>query len=68
MDGNNPKGKPVCKLVGTSGNVFAIIGTVAQALKAAGQHAEAKAFTAKAFAAGSYSAVLALCHDYVEVR
>jgi hypothetical protein len=44
--------KPNCKLVGTDGNVFAIIGTVSRTLKRAGQ---------------PYDDVLALCWEYVEV-
>ncbi len=60
--------KPACKLVGTDGNVFAIIGRVKQALRKAGQDARASEFVQKAFAARSYDEVLALCCDYVDVR
>jgi hypothetical protein len=60
--------KPTCKLVGTNGNVFVIIANVCRALKAAGLPDRAKEFTAKAFKAGSYDAVLALCFDYVDVE
>lgn len=60
--------KPICKLVGTDGNVFAIIANVCRVLKAAGLPDRAKEFTAKAFKAGSYDAVLALCFDYVDVE
>lgn len=59
---------PPCKLVGTDGNVFAIIGRVKQALKKAGQNDRASEFVQKAFAARSYDEVLAICMDYVEVR
>jgi hypothetical protein len=59
--------KPKCKLSGTDGNVFAIIGSVSSCLRRAGLGAAAKEFTAKAFNAGSYEAVLALCCEYVEV-
>lgn len=59
--------KPECKLVGTDGNVFAIIGAVSAALKKAGQRVQAKEFTEKAFKAGSYDEVLVLTMDYVEV-
>jgi len=60
--------KPPCKLVGTDGNVFAVIGRVKQALKKAGQDEQASEFVQKAFAAKSYDEVLALCMDYVDVR
>jgi hypothetical protein len=62
----NPK--PICKLVGTDGNVFAVIGKVSSALKKAGQEDQASEFTAKAFQAGSYDEVLQLVMEYVEVR
>ena len=60
--------KPPCKLTGTDGNVFAIIGRVREALRAAGQTGKAVEFTSLAFAAGSYDAVLRLCFEYVEVE
>ena len=60
--------KPKCQLVGTDGNVFAIIGSVSKALKRAGLSDQAKAFTDAAFAAGSYDEVLQLCFKYVEVE
>jgi len=60
--------KPACKLVGTDGNVFSIIGRVKRALKKAGQEDRAREFVEKAFCAGSYDEVLRLCMDYVEVR
>lgn len=55
------------QLSGTDGNVFAIIGRVKQALERAGHREEAKAFTAAAFRAESYDAVLVLCMQTVEV-
>ena len=60
--------KPACKLVGTDGNVFSIIGRVKHALKQAGQDDRAREFVEKAFRAGSYDEVLRLCMDFVEVR
>jgi hypothetical protein len=60
--------KPICKLVGTDGNVFSIIGNVSRVLKRAGQADKAKEFTEKAFKAGSYDEVLTMLHDYVEVE
>ena len=60
--------KPICKLVGEDGNVFNIIGRVSKTLKSAGLSDKAKEFTTKAFAAGSYDAVLNLCDDYVTIE
>ena len=58
----------IVRITGTNGNVFAIIGKVAQALKQAGQKDQAKEFTNKAFSAKSYDDVLRLCFEYVEVN
>ena len=60
--------KPTVKLIGEDGNVFLIIGRVAQALKRAGQADKAKEFQTKAMSSGSYDEVLALLSDYVEVE
>ncbi len=60
--------KPACRLVGTDGNVFAIIGRVQKALKKAGLECRASEFARRAFAATSYDEVLTLCMDYVDVR
>ena len=60
--------KPTCKLVGTDGNVFSIIGKVSSTLKKAGLKEQAAEFMTKAFASGSYDAVLALTFEYVEVE
>jgi hypothetical protein len=60
--------KPRCKLVGTDGNVFAIIGTVSNSLKKAGQSEKAAEFRKRAMSSGSYDDVLQLCFEYVDVR
>lgn len=60
--------KPVCKLIGTDGNVFAVIGAVSRTLKRAGMPDKAREFQKKAMASESYDAVLRLCFDYVEVE
>lgn len=60
--------KPVCKLIGTDGNAFAIIGKVSATLKKAGLADQAKEFSEKAFQCPSYDALLTLTHDYVEVH
>jgi len=59
---------PACRLVGTDGNVFAIIGRVQRTLRAAGQPGHAEAFVARAFQAKSYDEVLVLCLEYVDVH
>jgi len=59
--------KPVCKLVGTDGNVFHIINKVSDCLRKAGRKEQASEFIDKAFKAPSYDRVLQLCLEYVEV-
>lgn len=59
--------KPRCKLTGTDGNAFAVIGKVSHTLRSTGQSDKVKEFTRKAFVAESYDALLALCFEYVEV-
>ncbi len=63
-----PEGLHACRLVGTDGNVFAIIGRVQRTLRAAGQPERAEAFVRRAFQAKSYDEVLALCLEYVDVH
>jgi len=60
--------KPTCKLVGTDGNVFAIIGKVSACLKKAGQKEQAAEFEKMAFVCASYDEVLRLVMRYVEVE
>ena len=63
-----PIGLPPCKLVGTDGNVFSIIGNVCNALTKVGLRERASEFKARAFASKSYDDVLILCHEFVDVR
>lgn len=63
-----PSDKPTVKLVGTDGNVFAVIGKVRDALGRAGLRDEAAEFVERAFAAGSYDEVLRLCMEYCDVE
>jgi hypothetical protein len=60
--------KPRCRLTGTDGNVFAVIGFVRRALRNAGQIERAREFVERAGAARSYDEVLRLCFEYVDVR
>ncbi len=59
--------KPKCKLSGTDGNVFALVGEVSRALKDVGQGDKAKEFTERVFRCGSYGEALQLMMEYVEV-
>ena len=59
---------PVCRLIGTDGNVFAIIGKVRRTLREAGLPERANAFSERAFQSRSYDEVLTLCHEYVDVQ
>ena len=59
--------KPTCRLIGEDGNVFNLIGLTSRTLKEAGQRAEAKEFTERAFACHSYDAVLTLIGEYVDI-
>ena len=63
-----PPPKPKVKLIGGDANVFAVIGAVRRALKNAGQVDRAKEFVARAYHAQCYEEVLALLHEYVDVR
>lgn len=55
--------KPTCKLLGTDGNVFAIIANVSKCL----DKEQAHEFENKAIACDSYDEVLRLVMEYVEV-
>lgn len=57
--------KPHCKLIGTDGNVFSIIGRVRNVLRTAGQDDRAREFVERAFRAGSHDGVLQICLEYV---
>ena len=59
--------KPTCELIGTDGNVFAIIGKVSSTLKKSNQRDKALEFANKAMQQKSYDDVLNLVHEYVEV-
>ena len=59
--------KPRCKLVGTDGNVFSVIGKVRDSLRKAGLRDKADEFSSKAMKQHSYDDILSLCFEYVEV-
>ena len=56
--------KPTCRLVGTDGNVFAIIANVSKCL----DKEQAHEFENKAIACDSYNEVLRVVLEYVEVE
>ncbi len=60
--------KPKCKLVGTDGNVFAVIGTVCKCLARNVSVDVSKEFKKRALSCDSYDAVLKLCFEYVDAE
>lgn len=59
--------RPKCNLIGTDGNVFALIGTVARTLKAAKKPEAAKEMTERVFKSKSYGEALNIMGEYVEI-
>ncbi|OIO43428.1 hypothetical protein AUJ64_02470 [Candidatus Pacearchaeota archaeon CG1_02_39_14] len=59
--------RPKCSLIGTDGNVFALISKVSTTLKKIGQHNQAKEMTSRCFKAGSYDEALMIMDEYVEI-
>jgi len=60
--------KPRVKLVGTDGNIFAILGRCKQALKEVGQPDEAEEMAQRVFKATSYDEALGICLEYIEAE
>jgi hypothetical protein len=60
--------KPVAKLIGTDGNIFAVLGVAREALRHAGQHDKARELGAKVMSCGSYDEALVIIMDYVDVQ
>ena len=58
--------KPSVKLVGTDGNIFAVVGRCARALREAGQADKAKDLTEAVSKARSYDEALGICMQYVD--
>lgn len=58
--------KPKCKLVGTDGNIFALLGVALKALRSEGLEVEAKAMMDRVVQAGSYDEALCIIQEYVE--
>ena len=60
--------KPKCRLSGTDGNVFALLGACSKALKKAGHADMVKELQEAVFAAGSYDEALQAMMAYVDVH
>jgi hypothetical protein len=60
--------KSKCKLIGTDGNVFAIIGKVYKTLRENGMIKDAIIFRKASTECSSYDEVLQLLYDYVKVE
>ena len=58
--------KPKVKLLGTDGNVFAVIGTASRALRRAGMGDKVKEMRERATSADSYHGALAVVLEYVD--
>ncbi len=62
-----PVKKPVCELIGTDGNVFALAGKVGRCLDKAGLHEQKEEFYKKLPQCHSYDEALQLMMQYVDV-
>jgi hypothetical protein len=60
--------KPRVKLVGTDGNIFAILGRCKQALRDAEQPDQAEEMMRRVFKATSYDEALGICQEYVDAE
>lgn len=58
--------KPVCKLVGSDGNIFNLLGIASRALKRVGMNDKANEMTNKVFNSGSYEEALGIILEYVD--
>jgi hypothetical protein len=59
--------KPRCRLTGTDGNVFALLGRVTACLKKAGQAAQTQEVSIRILACGSYQDALHVFMEYVDI-
>lgn len=58
--------KPVCKLVGSNGNIFNLLGIASRALKRAGMKNEATEMSNRVFSSESYEEALSIILEYVD--
>jgi hypothetical protein len=61
------KKKPVCKMIGTDGNIFFLAARVNKTLKKAGLDDESREFSSKLWKCQSYDNAIDLMSDYVEI-
>jgi len=64
----NKISKPKCKLTGTDGNIFALVGKVFSCLKKNNLSDQAKEMSSKVFKSKSYDDALCIIMEYVEVK
>ena len=58
--------KPKCKLVGSNGNIFVLLGIASHALKRSGMADEAKEMCDRVYSSGSYYEALGIITEYVD--
>ena len=63
---NPERKKPRCKLVGSDGNIFALLGVASSALKRNGQREDAENMRERVYASQSYYEALGIITEYVE--
>lgn len=59
--------KPVCKLIGTDGNIFALLGKASQTLKKSEMSDQAAEMKKRVFGCGSYDEALCIIGEYVTI-
>jgi hypothetical protein len=59
--------KPRCKLIGTDGNIFALMGRVSKTLREAGLEDKVTEMQNRVTSSQSYDEALCVLNDYVEV-
>ena len=60
--------KPKCKLVGTDGNIFNLLGVARKALREADQRELGEKITNRVYTAKSYDEAIQIIMEYVEVE
>jgi hypothetical protein len=63
---NPERKKPRCKLVGSDGNIFALLGVASSALKKNGQREDAENMRERVYASRSYYEALGIITEYVD--
>lgn len=58
--------KPRCRLVGSDGNIYNLLGIASRALKTNGQREDAEIMRERVFASGSYYEALSIITEYVD--